>query len=88
MIPLITSLLTVIGYFIAALLKRRDLVARLNEMSYHDQLTGALNRHALAEQYGNLPMESVGVVYCDITGLKQVNDTMGHEAAPADSQLL
>lgn len=80
MIPLITSLLTVIGYFIAALLKRRDLVARLNEMSYHDQLTGALNRHALAEQYGNLPMESVGVVYCDITGLKQVNDTMGHEA--------
>ena len=24
--------------------------------------------------------ESIGVVYCDITGLKRVNDTKGHEA--------
>lgn len=80
MMPLIIPLLNVIGYFTSTLLKRRDLISRLNELSYHDQLTGALNRHALSEQYGDLPMNSVGVIYCDITGLKKVNDTQGHEA--------
>lgn len=80
MLPLIAPLLNVIGYFTSTLLKRRDLLARLNELSYHDQLTGALNRHALAEQYASLSARSLGVVYCDITGLKQTNDTQGHGA--------
>lgn len=80
MMRLITSLLKMVGYFAVTLLKRRDLLAKLNELSYHDQLTGALNRNALAEYYGPLPMASVGVIYCDITGLKRVNDSMGHEA--------
>lgn len=80
MMPLIEPLLNVIGYFIASLLRRRDLLARLNELSYHDQLTGAYNRHALAEYYGVLDMDCAGVIYCDITGLKQVNDSLGHEA--------
>lgn len=80
MIPLITPLLNVLGYFTSTLLKRRDLLSRLHELSYHDQLTGALNRHALTERYGNLKMDSVGVIYCDITGLKKVNDSQGHEA--------
>ena len=26
------------------------------------------------------PEQSVGVVYCDVTGLKGVNDTLGHKA--------
>lgn len=80
MLTLIAPLLNVIGYFVASLLKRRELLCYLSELSYHDQLTGALNRNALAEYYGHLPMESVGVIYCDITALKQINDTMGHEA--------
>ena len=80
MLPLVTPLLNVIGYFTSTLLKRRDLLSRLNELSFHDQLTGALNRHALVERYGTLPLDSVGVIYCDVTGLKQVNDTLGHES--------
>lgn len=80
MMPMIESFLNVIGYFTSTLLRRRDLVQRLNSLSYHDQLTGALNRHALTEQYGDLPMNSVGVIYCDITGLKAVNDSKGHKA--------
>lgn len=83
MMAMIESFLNVIGYFTATLLRRRDLVARLNNLSYHDQLTGALNRHALTEQYGDLTMDSVGVIYCDITGLKKVNDSQGHEAGDA-----
>ena len=80
MLPCLPTLLHVIGYFISALLKRRDLMDRLHELSYRDQLTGAYNRHALAEQFGSLPMDSVGVVYCDVTGLKQINDCQGHAA--------
>ena len=80
MLQTLTSLLNVIGFFASNLLRRRDMFVRLNELSYHDQLTGALNRHALAEQYRALSAETVGVIYCDITGLKQINDTLGHEA--------
>ncbi len=78
--PMVEPLLHMIGYFTSSLLKRRDLINRLNELSFHDQLTGALNRHALAERYGHLNMESVGVIYCDISGLKRINDSLGHEA--------
>lgn len=77
---LVAPFLNVIGYFTLTLLRRRDLLARLSELSYHDQLTGALNRNALAEYYERMPMKTVGVVYCDITGLKNVNDSLGHAA--------
>lgn len=80
MMPMIESFMTVIGYFTVTLLRRRDLLGRMNNLSYHDQLTGAYNRHAMNEQYGELSMDSVGVIYCDISGLKEVNDNQGHEA--------
>lgn len=81
MIPLICPLLKVIGYFVATLLKRRDLVDKLSKLSFRDQLTGVLNRNALSEFYEtNMQFGSVGVIYCDITGLKLVNDTQGHLA--------
>lgn len=79
MLPMIETFLNVIGYFTSTLLRRRELLRRLNDLSYHDQLTGALNRHALTERYGDLPMGSAGVIYCDITGLKETNDTFGHK---------
>lgn len=61
-------------------LKRRDMLHQLEEMSFHDPLTGAFNRNALTELYQRpLEAESVGVIYCDVSGLKQVNDTQGHE---------
>ena len=80
-LDMISSLVQVIGYFIASLLKRRDLLRRLNTMSYLDTLTGAYNRNALFARY-DAPWagESLGVVFCDVTGLKQTNDTMGHSA--------
>lgn len=78
MLPMIETFLNVIGYFTSTLLRRRELLRRLNDLSYHDQLTGAWNRHALTEQYGTLPMDSIGVIYCDITGLKEMNDSFGH----------
>lgn len=78
MMGLLQPLLEVIGYFVASLLKRRAMIGRLREMSFHDQLTGAYNRNALVEYCEQTPMHMVGVIYCDITGLKRVNDVLGH----------
>lgn len=81
MLNLIAPVLNVIGYFMSALLRQRDLLDRLNTLSFHDPLTGAYNRNAMFEhgmKYS--PSASVGVVYCDITGLKQTNDSKGHSA--------
>lgn len=69
-----------IGYFIASMIKRRDIVNRLREIGLHDQLTKLGNRHAMNEYFFNITDDqSLGVVYCDITGLKRTNDTMGHK---------
>ena len=81
MIELISSIFKVIGYFIVSLLKRRDLLKRLSSMSFRDTLTGAYNRNALFERYA-APWngKSMAVIFCDVTGLKQTNDTLGHAA--------
>ena len=58
---------------------RQELLDKLKEMSYCDQLTQIGNRHAMNEYIDNLQKEqSLGIVYCDVTGLKQVNDQKGH----------
>lgn len=81
MMTLIGPLLKVLGYFIVALLRRRDLLNHLNTLSFHDPLTGAYNRNAMFEHSKKLQnLNCVGIVYCDITGLKQTNDTLGHSA--------
>lgn len=75
------NMLQIVGHFIVSCLRRRNLVRELRDMSYSDQLTGLGNRHALYEYIQELQEEeSIGVVYCDITGLKKVNDTQGHKA--------
>lgn len=49
-------------------------------MSYNDQLTGLGNRYALNRFMSEVDeSRSLGIVYCDVTGLKKVNDTEGHE---------
>lgn len=74
-----SDMLQIMAHFIISSLKRRDLIRELEEMSYRDQLTRIGNRHAMNEYIGNLQKEqSLGIVYCDVTGLKQVNDRDGH----------
>lgn len=75
------NMLQIMGHFIISSLKRRDLLKQLRDMSYCDQLTRLGNRFAMDKYVADLDYgQSIGVVYCDITGLKRVNDTEGHEA--------
>lgn len=81
MLDYTSDMLQIMGHFITSSLKRRNLVTMLQQMSYSDQLTGFGNRYAMNEHIDSIPDgESVGVVFCDVTGLKRVNDTQGHEA--------
>ena len=76
-----SDLLEIMGHFIISSLRRRNLLKQLKDLSYKDQLTKIGNRHAMNEFIDNLPKnKTLGVVYCDVTGLKKVNDTEGHEA--------
>ena len=75
------NMLRIMGHFIESLLKVRNLVRNLKQLSYSDHLTQIGNRHALWEYVDNIEQDnSIGIVYCDITGLKRVNDNEGHEA--------
>lgn len=76
----ISLLLEIVGHFVVSLLKRRDLVTRLETLGFYDQLTGLKNRHAMDYYLASFEKEdSIGVLYFDIMGLKRVNDTLGHQ---------
>lgn len=76
-----SNMLQIVGHFIVSSIKRRNLVRKLEKLSYSDQLTDLGNRHAMVDYTKKLPKEKpLGTIYCDITGLKRVNDSEGHEA--------
>ena len=77
----VTEMLQIMGHFIVSSMKRRNLVRELEVMSYSDPLTTLGNRYAM-ERYVELVDHTrpIGVVYCDITGLKRINDSEGHSA--------
>ena len=75
------DLLQIAASFLGSCLKRRKLLAKLLDLSYKDALTKLGNRFALTNYLEQLDKEkSIAIVYCDITGLKQINDNMGHVA--------
>lgn len=75
------NILQIVGHFIVSCIKRRNLLKQLQEMSYSDQLTKLGNRFLMDRFMAECVHEaSIGVVYCDITGLKRVNDNEGHKA--------
>lgn len=77
----ITTLLQILGHFFVSLIHRRNHVRRLEELCFEDQLTGIGNRHAVHDYFATIdPNQSVGILYCDVMGLKKMNDSMGHRA--------
>lgn len=75
------NMLQIVGYFISSCIRRRNLLMQLENMSYKDALTKLGNRFLVEKFVKRLDKNKcIGAVYCDITGLKNVNDTQGHEA--------
>lgn len=76
-----SNMLQIMAHFIISSLRRRNLIRKLRDMSYCDQLTKIGNRHAMNEFLENMKQDTcLGIVYCDVTGLKRVNDSEGHQA--------
>ena len=77
----VSEMLQIMGHFIVSSLKQRNLVRELEVMSYSDPLTTLGNRYAMERYIQQADHKKpIGVVYCDITGLKRVNDSEGHSA--------
>lgn len=61
--------------------ERKLMEEKLKHMSLHDALTGLYNRTYFEEEMRRLEgnrYAPVGIVVCDVDGLKLVNDTLGH----------
>lgn len=81
MLDYTANLLQMMGYFVLALLRQRNLQKELLHMSYNDDLTKVGNRRFFADTIQKMTDEdAVGFVYCDVTGLKRLNDSEGHQA--------
>ncbi|MGI6032207.1 MAG: EAL domain-containing protein [Coriobacteriales bacterium] len=80
----IISQITIAARFIAIMLRNRDIVSRLGDLSMRDDLTGILNRRGLESYVRSLKRGTrIEVIFGDINNLKEVNDTLGHEAGDA-----
>ena len=59
--------------------EQRALEAQLHHRARIDELTGLPNRAALTEQLGHRDRVDVTVLFIDLDGFKEVNDSLGHE---------
>jgi len=60
---------------------RKEMEAKLEELSFRDPLTGCLNRRYLDKRRGELEQDAahLACLLFDLTGFKEINDTYGHE---------
>ena len=78
-----------LAYFTALSMVNAGNREALELLSYSDSMSGTANRNAFIrdkrhyEEAFSLEPDSIGVIYFDINGLKQVNDSEGHEAGDA-----
>lgn len=76
------TLLRSVVDFVTADLEKRRLIEALRHAGCIDMLTGLKNRNEYMLRFNELKRVSpstLGVVFIDINGLKQLNDTYGHE---------
>ncbi len=75
------TLLSSATFFILDGIDRRESHAMLEKLSFEDTLTEVFNRNKFNHDIENLKarkLDSVGIAYFDINGLKLINDTKGH----------
>ena len=75
----VAEMCKILSHFIVSLIQQRDLIRNLEQISLRDQMTGAMNRYALNSYLARAHLErDMGLIYCDLIGLKRVNDRFGH----------
>lgn len=75
------ALLRIASELIRSALERKRADEQLKYHSMHDPLTGLYNRAYFEEEMCRLESgryNSIGIIICDVDGLKLVNDAMGH----------
>ncbi len=75
-------LLKTVSAFIVNFIERQKLIKDLEVSSFVDLLTGLKNRNSFEGEIENLKVsspESLGIIFCDVNGLKEANDNLGHE---------
>lgn len=79
----ISYTLKMLAYFFESLAERKKREDYLKKIGFTDEMTGALNRNAFIRDTmdgDENELETAGVVFVDINGLKRANDELGHEA--------
>lgn len=67
--------------FVAVMLRNRDSLQAAKEQGHRDPMTGVLNRRGFSRYVAQSPYVGPRIfLSCDINGLKNINDTQGHEA--------
>lgn len=75
----ISTTFKVLSHFMAVLIRNRNNVRKLINYSYFDQMTGVCNRHGLERELERRDTSaSMGLILCDLNGLKTINDSKGH----------
>lgn len=76
----VVTLFQMLTSIIGVLLRHRNNWQRLQKLAYCDQLTGLGNRSAWVRYVEQLDRKNpIGLIFGDLNGLKQMNDTLGHE---------
>ena len=78
----VEPILETLSYFLSSSMDQMHTYRILKDLSYHDTLTGLYNRNRFnedLEHYAKQDFQSVGVIYLDLNGLKDINDSKGHQ---------
>lgn len=67
--------------FISNITERKKMEEKLKFMSLYDALTGLYNRAFFEQKIDEITGEyyPLGIIVCDVDGLKLINDTLGHK---------
>ena len=77
---------TLVAAQVATAISAGERLERVSRLAYSDPLTGLANRRAVDERL-DAALEAhlnqawtISLLVCDVNGLKEINDTLGHEA--------
>ncbi len=80
--PVIWNDMSAHAHYIVDISEEKAHQNQIEQMAYHDELTGLFNRHYFFSQIESSELQNIQYCICiiDLDGLKHANDTFGHSA--------